>query len=492
MQQANSATANKTAGELKTTMSIPTDPAVQKLHEWIDAHRAEIVESLQGVLRIPSVEAPAAGPTAPFGKPVREALDYTLKLCEKLGFKTEDFDGYACHAEMGQGAEMVAALGHLDVVPEGDRWTNPPYSAVIIDDVIYARGTSDDKGPIYAALFGAKAILDSGLPLSRRIRIIFGCNEESGFGCVHHYFNVANQERPVSGFTPDAGFPLCYAEKGIANLVLEKPLPSADRPLRIVKANGGRRPNMVPDFAQASLVGTAKAKDVAAAELDKFWDRNVSYEETSEELIVTAIGKSAHGARPTLGDNAIARLARALSTLGLHESECWLHWADLSSDTTGAALGIAGRDDVAGELTSNLGILETTEQGTIRLTYNIRYPVTWTFEELLAKNKPVIDAAGWTIAESHNQAPLYVPLDKEPVLTLLRVYREETGDYESQPETMGGGTYARATPNIVAYGSHFPGDDKYGPAHEPDECISIEGLLRAAKVYAHALYELAK
>ena len=473
-------------------MSQPTEPNIQKLHAWIDDHKDEIVASLQGVLRIPSVEAPPAGPNAPFGQPVRDALDYTLELCNELGFNSKEFDGYAMHAEIGSGEEMIAALGHLDVVPEGDRWTYPPYSATIIDDIIYARGTSDDKGPIYAALFGAKAILDSGLPLSRRIRIIFGCNEESGFGCVKHYFDVVKEERPVAGFTPDAGFPLCYAEKGIANLILEKELPSRDRPLRIAKANGGRRPNMVPDFAQASLVGTADALDAAAATLDKFWDKNVSYEETSEELIVTAIGKSAHGARPNLGDNAVARLARALTNLDFEESECWLEWTNLSSDTTGEYLGIEGRDDVAGELTSNLGVLETTDDGKIRLTYNIRYPVTWTFEELLQKSEAKRNAAGWILAESHNQNSLYIPLDREPVSTLLRVYREETGDYESQPETMGGGTYARATPNIVAYGAHIPGDNTYGPAHEPDESISIASLIKATKIYAHALYELAK
>src|SRR5690242_10412514 len=191
-------------------MSV-TDRDVRKLHAWVDAHSDEIVQSLQGVLRIPSLEAPASGPNAPFGKPLREALDYTLALCEHLGFRTKDVGGYAGHAEMGQGAEMVAAMGHLDVVPEGDRWTHEPYGAELDEGYIYARGASDDKGPTYAALFGAKAILDSGLPLRRRIRIIFGCNEESGFGCVEHYFNVAREERPLYAFTPDASFPLIYA-----------------------------------------------------------------------------------------------------------------------------------------------------------------------------------------------------------------------------------------------------------------------------------------
>ena len=472
------------------TMIPPTDPAVQQLHAWIDSHQDEIVTALQGVLRIPSLEAPAE-PNAPYGAALRQALDYTLSLCERLGFRTKDFDGYAGHAEFGAGAEYVAALGHLDVVPEGDSWQHPPYGATLENGYLYARGSADDKGPTFAALFAAKALLDSGLPLKRRVRLIFGCNEESGFGCVHHYFEVAKEERPALAFTPDAGFPLIYAEKGIANLYFEKELPQGDLPLRISSAHGGRRPNMVPDYAEATLVGTTEALAQAALELDKFWDRNVILNSTNDTLTVIATGKSAHGARPQSGDNAVARLARALLTLDLPEASIWLKWVADTVDPTGSALGIAHKDDVAGPLTSNLGILEYTPDHKVRLTYNIRYPVTWNIHALLAANQPVREKAGMTLAEFEDQPPLHVPLDQEPVATLLRVYREETGDHESQPGTMGGGTYARATPHAVAYGAGFPGGSD-GPAHEPDERIAVSTVLNAAKIYAHAFYEMAK
>ncbi len=471
-------------------LNIPSDPKIQQLHDWIDRHAEEMIEALQGVLRIPSLEAPPAGVNAPFGADVRRSLDYTLDLCAKLGFRTKDVAGYAGHAEFGEGAEMVAGLGHLDVVPEGDGWRHEPYGAEIDEGFIYARGSADDKGPTYAALFGAKALMDCGLPLKRRVRLVFGCNEESGFQCVHHYWEVAKEERPVYAFTPDAGFPLVYAEKGIVDLVFEKPLP-VPGDLRIDNMAGGRRPNMVPDYAEARLSGSQEAQLIAIRRLKRFWDKNMTFEVTDTGLVARAYGKSAHGSTPANGDNAVARLARALQTLDLPDSEAWLNFVATTVDPTGAALGIAHTDDVAGPLTSNLGILSFTEQGTVRLTFNIRYPVTWNLEALLAVNSPVLEENGWTLAETRHQPPLYVPLDEEPVKTLLKVYREATGDNESQPGTMGGGTYARATPHAVAYGAGFP-DSSDGPAHEPDERFAIETYLNAAKIYAQAFYELAK
>ena len=473
-------------------MITPTDPNVQKLHAWIESHEDEIVAALQGVLRIPSVEAPPAGPGAPFGQPVREALDYSLALCERMGFKTKNVDGFAGHAEMGEGTEMIAALGHLDVVPEGDRWVHEPYGAALEDGYLYARGSADDKGPTYAALFAAKAIMECGLPLSRRIRIIFGCNEESGFACVEHYFNVAKEERPTYAFTPDAGFPLIYAEKGIADLVFEKELPTGELPLRITNAGGGRRPNMVPDYAEATVQGTPEAVADAAETLAKFWDRNVTFERIGGGIVVKAVGKSAHGARPAGGDNAVARLARALGTLNLPEkSVCaWTgsrRWSRRPARRWGSPTRTMSRDRLPA--TWAFWRRRRTTRSRSRSTSGIRSPGVW-------RNcwRPIARSARRPAGRSphtRNQPPLYVPLDQEPVATLLRVYQEETGDLESKPRTMGGGTYARATPNAVAYGAGFPGSSD-GPAHEPDERIAVSTVLNAAKIYAHAFYELAK
>ncbi|WP_417425023.1 hypothetical protein [Hominenteromicrobium sp.] len=67
----------------------------------------------------------------PFGNGVAQALDYTLSLCQRMGFHTKNADGLYGYAEIGEGAEIIGCLGHLDVVPAGDGWHYPPYAGTI-------------------------------------------------------------------------------------------------------------------------------------------------------------------------------------------------------------------------------------------------------------------------------------------------------------------------------------------------------------------------
>ena len=465
----------------------------EQVSEWIEAHRQEIVETTQALLRIPSVEGIRLRPALRSGLETRQALDYAISVGEKFGLTPKHLDGYAAHAEwtapgVAADAPIVGVLAHVDVVPAGSGWTHPPFGAEIENGKIYARGASDDKGPAMAALWALLAVKECGVPLTRRIRLILGANEESGFGCVKHYF--AHEEMPVTGFTPDAMFPLVYAEKGIANAVLTHAAPPEGGHIRIVSLTGGQRPNMVPDTAEVVLQNPAPRAAVVAR-------LNAVVGITTEEgeggsLRVTAKGVSAHGSTPENGVNAVAVLCDALLLLDHQEDQRQVIqqiqvWA---SDTKGGTLGIAGRDDVAGPLTCNLGVA-VMEDGKAALTFNIRYPVTWNSETLRECLDVGISGSGWTLESLSDQPPLYVPLDDPLVATLLQVYRDETGD-ETAPLTMGGGTYARAMRKGIAFGPGFPdADPSDGGAHEKDECWPVEHLIRAAKIYARSLARLA-
>ena len=97
--------------------------------------------------------------------------------------------------------------------PAGDGWATDPYDPVIKDNKIYARGSSDDKGPSMAAYYGMKIIKELGLPLSKKIRFVVGSDEESGWGDMDYYFE--HEEKPDFGFSPDAEFPIINGEKGM-------------------------------------------------------------------------------------------------------------------------------------------------------------------------------------------------------------------------------------------------------------------------------------
>jgi len=464
----------------------------QQVSEWIEAHRAEIVETTQALLRIPSVEG-APAPGAPFGAETRQALENAVRVGERFGLTPKHLDGYASHAEwiapgVAPDAPIVGVLAHVDVVPAGSGWSHPPFGAEIENGKIYARGVTDDKGPAMAALWAVLAVKECEVPLTRRIRLILGANEESGFECVKHYF--AHEEMPVTGFTPDAMFPMVYAEKGIANAVLTHPAPPEGGHIHIASFGGGQRPNMVPDTAEAVLQDPAPRAAVIAR-------LNAVVGVTTEEiedgdLHVTAKGVSAHGSTPENGVNAVAVLCDALLLLDHQEDQRQLirqiqAWA---SDTTGGTLGIAGRDDIAGPLTCNLGVA-VLEGGKMSLTFNIRYPVTWNSDTLRECLEIGTSSSGWVLESLSDQPPLYVPLDDPLVATLLQVYRDETGD-QTSPLTMGGGTYARSMVKGIAFGPSFPNADPAdGGAHEKDECWPIEHLIRATKIYARALARLA-
>jgi succinyl-diaminopimelate desuccinylase len=472
--------------------------AREQIEGWVDAHRDTVIAETQAILRIPSVEEKGSvGPGAPFGRPVADALEHTLALCARLGMQTQNFDGYAGHAEFGAGDEAVAMLGHLDVVPAGKGWTKEPFGGEVSDGWLWSRGASDDKGPTYAALFGAAAVAElireGKLPApKRRIRLIFGCDEESGWQCMAHYFGAAGQPKPTYAFTPDADFPLVYAEKGSFTGIVARSAPADEQAaVRVAAFDSGLRPNMVPDEAVATLTGDPTPLDAAARALADLPGIDVQLD--ADSLVVLAKGKGAHGATPEQGDNAAVKLARALTESGAVPGFAvtdadWLADVARRGAPDGSTVGIGGSDDVTGPLTCNLGVV-TLENGEVRATFNVRYPATWDGEETLAKFAASVGETGWRVAEQHHTPPLYVPQDAEPVRTLLRVYREHTGD-QSAPHTMGGRTYATTVAPVgVAFGAAMPGDPEV--AHQADERFAVERLIQCAKIYGHALYELA-
>lgn len=462
--------------------------------EEVEKRKDQLIQDTQDFLRIKSVLDEENGtPTAPFGAGIDEALNYLLDKGSEDGFTSKNLDGYAGHLEMGSGEELIGVLCHIDVVPEGDGWSSDPYGAEIRDGKIIARGSLDDKGPTMAAYYAMKMIKELNLPLSKRVRMIIGTDEESDWRCVEHYFK--HEEMPTMGFAPDADFPIIYAEKGIVgfDLVQKSNIPAAGE-LHLVSFSSGRRYNMVPDFAEAKLEGKGSLLEMVN-EFQEFLDKNslIGRGICDEDTVIFQLeGVSAHGMEPDHGKNAGLYLATFLQDYSLDDKA--KHYLSIVNeyfvgDSRGRSLGVAYSDDITGDLTINVGKLSysATEGG--RLGLNLRYPVTNDMDGTKKKLEDVCDKIGFELVNYSNSAPHHVDKNHPLIQTLQKVYEEQTGE-EATLVSIGGGTYARSLEAGVAFGPLFPG--RPDVAHQKDEYFLVDDLVKATAIYAQAIYELSK
>ncbi|MGC9311838.1 MAG: dipeptidase PepV [Sediminispirochaetaceae bacterium] len=458
----------------------------------IDKYRDVIVERIQSLVRIRSVEeTPEEG--MPFGRGPYEALNYMLTAGTDLGFSVKNYDGYAGHIEYGEnrGNGYIGVLVHVDVVPEGEGWTVPPYEGRRKDGRIYGRGAYDDKGACIAVLYALKALKDSGYLPRRNIRIIIGANEETGMRCIPYY--LRREPEPESAFSPDAPFPVIYGEKGIIDLSFELHTVSSneDATKAII---GGKSAKYVPASCTARLKVESDKIDDALHILRRMEDQfrsQYSYDESQHELSVTILGKEAYGTEPEKGKNAIAGMMRFLGQL--ENEECSLtpfireFNRTIGTGSDGAGLGCDFKDAISTPLTFNAGSIEYTG-GELRMKVHIRYPITANHEDILEAIRNNFRVPGISIQTERHSAAHLVDRDSSLVQTLMRIYRNATGDSEAEPITMNGGTYARTLRNAVAFGPLFPEEEQV--AHSPDEYLNINSILKAAKIYAEAMYIL--
>ncbi len=457
------------------------------------------VEALQRIVALKSVGEPevtAEGEVYPFGEGVQKCFEETLKLGEELGFKTYNADNYGGHIEFGEGDEVLGILGHLDVVPEGTGWSFDPYSAAVSDGYIYGRGTQDDKGPVIAALYAMKALKDAGFEPERKVRLILGLDEETAWKGMYYYLDKAGA--PDLGFTPDADFPGLNGEKGIMSFTLVKKFAEKKlKGLSLRSLSGGSASNMVAEGARAVVMADdEKVYDEIKALAEAYrgeTDRTLTVRRMGKSLEITAKGISAHGATPDAGLNAISIMMDFLGRLNFADEDINDYVAFYNDyigfDVHGERFGCPFEDDKSGKLTLNVGVADF-DRKSMSLTINVRYPVTCTAEQVYEGFNHLVEKYDMGIVKEKEQAPIYMEPDSPMITTLREIYAENSGDYESRPRVIGGGTYARCAENIIAFGALFPGDEDR--MHQKDERLSLDRLKDATKIYADVIARLGK
>jgi succinyl-diaminopimelate desuccinylase len=411
----------------------------------------------------------------PFGSANRKVLEAALKMMEAKGLKTENVDHYAGFGETGQGDKLITVVAHLDVVPAGEGWDSDPFDMIEKDGRVYGRGVSDDKGGAVAAMYALKYLIEEGYPFRKRVRLVLGCNEETGSECIRHY--VSKYGDPDYGFTPDANFPGIYAEKGIYGAAVIAHHTS------FIDISGGEASNVVCKKVKAVVKeGSFDEEKFRSFLYDHQVKYTISHGENTELLVE---GVAAHASMPDLGVNAISHLFEALYAAGYDdEFISWFH-DHFALTVHGELIGFDEIRDKVSDTTINFGVIRK-EGDDLTMSLDMRFPVmsdSKTIKEMMRISKGNTEVVCHSAVE-----PLYFDVELPMIKALKKAYEDVTGDLETQMEAIGGGTYAKAIGNCIAFGCEFQGEDNH--IHDANESLDLENFKKQVAIYIQAIRNL--
>lgn len=439
----------------------------EQIHNYIISNRNEIVNDLKELVRIPSVRGEAE-PNAPFGRACADVLEYTEKLFRENGFETElDKNGGYLLSYYGSETKSLGLFAHADVVPAGNDWTlTKPFEPVEKDGCLIGRGVSDDKSAVVISLYCAKMLKELDIPFNSRLVCFTGANEESGMQDIKNY--VSNHKAPDFSLVCDTAFPLYRGDKGILHFVAKSLSPLKE----IDDFSGGTAFNII--------LGETSAKY-----------KNQEF---------SAKGISKHGALPDGSVNAGYLLSKELleiKELCAEDKEQLKFVANILEKYYGEVFGVENDDSVFGKLTCTNGIIKTVDKK-LNLCFDMRYGNSVDIDEVKNKITDYFDVNGWQVEFVKHQPPFCLPEDNKYLFSCLDAYESFTGKIDAPMYINAGGTYASQLPCAAEIGTALRGGiakylpQGHGGAHQPDECISIDGMLEALELTMLMLLECDK
>ena len=436
--------------------------------------------------------------------------EFLHSLAVRLGLHFRDADGFIQEIWIGDGEESFGLMSHSDVQPvDTSGWIHDPWSGAIVDGRIWGRGTIDDKGPIVAVMFSMRAILDSGLPLKKRIILLVGTDEESANEDLDTY--LKSHKAPDQTIVVDSNYPVICAEKGWCGAWVEIPGNTVQPPERgpyLVDMRGGFSSSIIPDKAVAKLMlagsgnldSLTRFKALLESEGGAFMlehaGSRLSVERTGDTLVVTARGKSVHSSIPARGHNALMDLLVFIDrdvrpAMNAYALLARFAAQEIGFEQNGATLGIAHHDDFMGDVTVAGDMFQTTDT-TVLFMFNFRVPRgvdSLSLEQALRKRYDEFEKNNSVRLKitHYIQTALYNDPGTPFVQRLMDIYNTVTGEKRSA-QSIGGGTYAKRLPHAVVFGPAMPDEEYLG--HQPNENIAIDTLLKNIELLAHTMTEL--
>lgn len=438
-----------------------------KIHNYVQEHKSEIVNTLKELVKIPSVRG-TAEEHAPFGRECARVLKYTQDLYSNNGFETElDEDGGYLLSYCGEGGKSIGLFAHADVVSVGDDWvfTNP-FEPVEKDGCLIGRGVIDDKAAIVISLYCAKMIKELNLPFESRLIMYTGSNEETGMADIKNY--IRKHTAPDFSFVCDTAFPLFRGCKSLLRFWVTPNKPLCD----IKDFGGGKSINIVLGQASAQV----------------------------NRETVTASGKSSHAALPEGSLNAGYVLAKKLAQ---REDICesdrnqMLFVAKILERYYGEIYGIEHTDPDFGRLTCTNGIIKTVG-GKLSLSFDMRFGLSADKDKIKDKIVAFFKENDCTVTFADDDTGYITSPDNKYLKACIKAYSDFTGVADPDIYLNAGATYGRMLPCAVEIGTSFGGagvsdmPSGHGGPHQSDECINIEGILKAAEITMCMLLETDK
>lgn len=463
-------------------MEKDTQPIKMNNTKWktlVAPYKEEALATLKKYIAIDSVlDETTKSETMPFGKGVDTALDFVAKLGKDMGFEVNRCDNYITELTYGTGSKILDIYAHSDVVPvDLKKWKTNPFELNIENDIMLGRGTSDDKGPGLACLYAVKALMDNNMLGGYKLRFLFGGNEENDSLCLKHYFEEMKHEYPTLGISPDADYPLIYAEKSIYAYEAKYQISL----LGVENFKLGSALNIV--LAEASVDVSLHVEDIEK-ELPNYLAK---YPEVTAEFdgkTLKFFGKPYHGSMPWNGVNAGLHLLHFIGQIFNNKTLENIFFD--YKDGVGNHFNGNYKDEYFSETSYNVGRI-SYDGNYLTLAVNLRFPAGLKVDDVISNVKNNTHAEVTLLGGSEG----FVSDPKAPLVQiLLKAYQDETGDLESKPEAIGGGTYARESKNSVAFGAQFPTRDYH--MHGDDEFFPVSDFYDNMQIYAHAIYDLSE
>ena len=161
----------------------------------------------------------------------------------------------------------------------------------------------------------------------------------------------------------------------------------------------------------------------------------------------------------------------------------------MTFDHLGEKLNINHFDKEMKDFTMNPGKF-SYEKKKFTIGINCRYPKGWDKDSAMINLEASVRKYHFKYNVLNDMDVHYVSTEDDLVQTLHQAYIKYTDDTETELLTIGGGTYSRALQKAVAFGPMMPG--RKDVAHQIDEYMFIDDLLKATAIYMEAIYQLTK